>query len=88
MSAFEDNLREEFRKLERKYADLKETNDRLVSMRCSNPCNKGDLKRSKALLLLSMELLEASVPKANCDSSEWLSRRCAIRSEIEKLRYD
>lgn len=86
MSAFEDNLREEIRKLERKYNDQVQINERISSVsRCSSPCNKSDVVRMKALMLSCMELLEDSIPRSVAIRDEWLARRCAFRAEVEKL---
>lgn len=84
MSVFEENLREEIRKLERKYEDQKTMNEKLVS-KCSGKCNKSEYDYFKSMLLVCLDLLEKSQPKDPQDSPEWLARKFAMKTVIDSL---
>lgn len=85
MSVFEENLREEIRKLERKYEDQKNMNEKLVSSKCSGSCKKTDVEYLKAMLLVCVDLLEKSQPREVETTSEWLSRRVAVKAAVTSL---
>lgn len=85
MSLFEENLKEEIRKLERKYEDQKQMNEKLVSSKCSGSCKKSDVEYLKAMLLVCLDLLEKAQPKEAEETPEWLSRKVAVKTVIQSL---
>jgi hypothetical protein len=85
MSLYEENLKEEIRKLQRKFDDQKQMNDKMLSYTCSGSCKKSDVEYLKAMLLVCLDLLEKSRPSDPEQAPEWLSRKVAVKTVIQSL---